>query len=50
MTEQPIPLDALSEARSQQLLGWLYASLNAGKVVDVAEWNRAVTTLSASAA
>ena len=45
MTDQPIALDALNEFQGQQLLGWLYANLKAGQVVDVAEWNRAITTL-----
>lgn len=45
MTDQPLELAGLSEAKSQQLLGWIYASLQAGKSVDAAEWNRAIITL-----
>ena len=48
--DQPLDLDGLTLARSQQLLGWLYATLQAGQVVDVAEWNRAITALRAPAA
>lgn len=45
MTDQPLELAGLSEAKSQQLLGWLHATLSRGQVVDVAEWNRAIVTL-----
>jgi len=49
MTEQPIGIPE-DFAKSQQLLGWVYACLQSGKAVDVAEWNRAITTLSAPTA
>jgi hypothetical protein len=45
VTDQPIALDALNEFQGQQLLGWLYSSLKGGRVVDVAEWNHAVTQI-----
>ena len=50
ITEQALPLDGLNMAKSQQLLGWLYATVASGAVVDVAEWNRAIRTLTQEAA
>jgi hypothetical protein len=48
--EEPKDLYALDGTTSQQLLGWVYATLKAGQVVDAAEWNRAVTTLTSKVA
>lgn len=47
---EPMDLDALPLAKSQQLLGWIYATLQSGQAVDAAEWNRAITTLTESKA
>jgi len=39
-----------SKVEPLQLLGWLRSALDAGEVIDVAEWNKAVKALEGTSA